>query len=180
MYRYIRARRRSALTNYKRRIALLKSGMTRIVVRKSNRKVIVQAVSYSKKGDSVLASAESQELKQYGWPARANVPTAYLTGLLLAKKAHGKVSGNAILDVGLYKPVKSSVAFAGARGAADGGIKLLSSISIDEKRLKGSHIAEYAKSGKAHGSQFSLYKKDNVDIKSIEAIFEDVKRKIMA
>ncbi len=180
MYRHIRARRRNARTNYKRRISLLKGGLTRIVVRKSNRGVIVQAVEYTPAGDSVIASAQSRELNKMGWPARANVPTAYLTGLLLAKKGKGAVKGEAVLDIGLYKPVKSSVVFAGAKGAADGGIKLINSIEIDEKRLSGSHIADYASSGKAAAPQFSKYAKEKVDVANIGALFESVKKRILS
>ncbi|MCL4378946.1 MAG: 50S ribosomal protein L18 [Candidatus Marsarchaeota archaeon] len=180
MYRHIRARRRSAHTNYKRRISLLAGGLTRIVVRKSNRGVIVQAVAYTPKGDSIIASAQSRELKKMGWPARANVPTAYLTGLLLAKKGRDSVKGGAVLDIGLYKPVKSSVVFAGAKGAADGGIKLINSIEIDQRRLSGSHISDYARSGKAAATQFSKYAKENVDAANIAALFESVKKKILS
>ncbi|MCL4362958.1 hypothetical protein M1439_00730 [Candidatus Marsarchaeota archaeon] len=37
MYSKINRRRASALTNYDKRLALLKSGLTRLVVRKTNR-----------------------------------------------------------------------------------------------------------------------------------------------
>ncbi len=178
MHRHIRARKRSAKTNYKRRIALLKSGLPRIVVRRSNRRILVQAISYDRKGDMVLASAESRELAKLGWPSRANIPTAYLTGLLLAKKGKGIVKGEAVLDVGLYKPVSSSVVFAGAKGVSDGGIKLLNNIEFDEKRLSGGHISEYAKAG-SKGVQFSRYSKDKIDISSIGALFESVKKKVL-
>ncbi len=180
MFRHIKARRRTSVTNYKRRIALLKGGLPRIVVRKSNRNVIVQAITYGPKGDSVIASAESRELRSLGWPSRVNAPTAYLTGLLLAKKGKGKIKENAVLDIGLYKPVKSSVAFAGAKGAADGGIKLINSIEIDEKRLSGAHIAEYAKAGAGNKTQFTKYSKENVDVANMNALFESVKKKILS
>jgi large subunit ribosomal protein L18 len=179
MYRHIKARRRLAATNYKRRIALLKSGLPRIVVRKSNRNVIVQAITYGPKGDSVIASAESRELRKLGWPSRANIPTAYLTGLLLAKKGKASIKNEAVLDIGLYKPVKSSVAFAGGKGAADGGIKLLNSIEIDEKRISGGHISEYAKIAK-DGHRFSKYSKDNIDVPNLSQLFESVKKKILS
>lgn len=168
------------MTNYKRRIALLRGGLTRIVVRKSNRSVIVQAITYGPKGDSVIASAHSKELGKLGWPARANIPTAYLTGLLLARKGKASINGEAVLDIGLYKPVKSSVVFAGAKGAADGGIKLRNSIEIDEKRLSGAHISDYVKSGRANKVQFSKYGKDNVDVSNMGALFEGVKKKILS
>ena len=84
-------RRREALTDYKRRLALVKSGMDRVVVRKTNKRIIGQIIRFNEKGDVVLSSADSNELrKAYGWPSRRNKSTAYLTGLLLAKKAKVK------------------------------------------------------------------------------------------
>lgn len=177
MYRHIKTRRRSSVTNYKKRIALLKSGLPRIVIRKSNRRITMQVVSYKQNGDVVLASADSRELKGMGWPARANVPTAYLTGLLLASKCKA-IKEKMVLDIGLYKPVKSSIIFAGAKGASDGGIQLLNSIEIDNKRVTGSHIAEYSKMKINNQNQFSLYRKENIDIANIAALFETVKKKI--
>lgn len=175
-YRHIRARRRDAVTNYKRRMALLKGGMPRIVIRKTNRRIIAQAVLYSSGGDKTIAYADSKELAKLGWPSRANTPTAYLTGVLLAKKGKDKINGEAVLDIGLNKPVKSSVIFAGAKGAIDGGIKLLGSIEGDEERIKGGHIAAYSKSGSAN---YAGYKKSGVEVSEIVTLFEDIKKKIM-
>ena len=67
-----------------------------------------------------------------GWEPRCNIPTAYLTGLLLAKKWKGE----ATLDIGLYKPVKGSVVFAAAKGAQDGGLKLGANIEIDPQGFR--------------------------------------------
>ncbi len=177
MYRHVKTRRRSALTNYKKRIALLKSSLPRIVVRKSNRRITMQVISYKQDGDVVLASADSRELNKIGWPARANVPTAYLTGLLLASKCKG-IKEKMVLDIGLYKPVKSSIIFAGAKGASDGGIQLMNSIEVDNKRISGQHIAEYSKMQMKSQNQFSKYKKSNVNPESIVALFETTKKKI--
>ncbi len=176
MYRKIKSRRRSGRTNYKRRIALLKGNMPRVVIRKTNRRIIMQVLVYGKDGDRVVAHAESDELRKFGWEPRANAPTAYLTGMMLAKKAKSGVKGSVVLDIGLYKPVKSSVIFSGARGAADGGMELLNSIDIDEGRIRGAHIADYAKSGKA---AFSAYKKANFDVSNISEVFDGVKKRIM-
>jgi large subunit ribosomal protein L18 len=179
MYRHIRARRRSSKTNYKKRIALLKSGLPRIIIRKSNRGIIAQLVSYNPKGDIVVSSASSKELEAQGWLPRANIPTAYLTGMLLAKKAKGKYQGNVVLDIGLYKPVKSSVVFAGARGAVDGGMGVINSIEVDQDRISGKHIEDYARSMKEGSVQFSAYGKEKVEVKEIRALFDEVKKKIL-
>ena len=86
-------RRREGVTDYAKRLALVKSGLERVVVRKTNKRVLGQVIRYEEKGDKVIASAESGELaKKYGWPSRSNRPTAYLTGLLLARKSSGPAS----------------------------------------------------------------------------------------
>ncbi len=182
MHRAIKRRRRDSLTNYKKRIALLKSGLTRLVVRKTNRSVLVQLVNYDPAGDKVLTTAKSDELSKYNWPPRRNMPTAYLTGMLAAKKAKKLNVGEAVLDIGLYKPVKSSVIFSAAKGAVDGGMKVLSGIELDMGRASGQHIAGYAKAlrqdEKAYGRQFAGYLEKKVEPEKLPELFEAVKRKI--
>lgn len=141
MYRAIRKRRRTSLTNYKKRIAMLKSGMQRVIVRRSNRNILMQIVKYEENGDKVVMSVNSKELAKFDWTPKSNTPTAYLTGLMLAKKAKA-INEEFVLDIGLYKPIKSSVLFAAAKGAVDGGMKIKSNIEFDEKRLSGSHISD--------------------------------------
>ncbi|MDE1865647.1 MAG: 50S ribosomal protein L18 [Candidatus Micrarchaeota archaeon] len=172
MYRTVRRRRRTAETNYPKRVKQLKGGIPRLVVRKSNRGVLVQVVLYEENGDKVAASANSRELRKMGWEPRCNVPTAYLTGLLLAKKWKGEAN----LDIGLYKPVKGSVVFAAAKGAQDGGLKLGANLEIDEARLSGGHIEAYSKSVPA---RFGGYSKAGFDPASIKAKFEEAKASIM-
>ncbi len=178
----IRERRKAALTNYKRRIALLKGGSHRVVVRKTNKGIIMQIVGYDPKGDVVLFSANSFELAKFNWPARSNMPTAYLTGLLLAKKARAAAKDELVLDIGLYKPVKSSVIFAAAKGSIDGGLRIKGSIEVDEGRIRGDHIAKYASTLKAGGAnrQFSAYNEKKVDLAGMGRLFDDVKDKIMS
>lgn len=177
MYRRIRHRRLSAVTNYKKRVASLKSGMRRLVVRKSNRGISLQIVEYEKSGDRILASSSSKELKGLGWEPRCNIPTAYLTGMLLGNKLKDK-SSEYILDIGLYRPIKGSVIFAAAKGFSDCGQKLHNSIEFDEARLKGAHIAKYA-AGEKGKTQFSAYAKAGFDAKAIEEKFEAVKKQLV-
>ena len=178
----IRRRRRSALTDYSKRVELLKGGMPRVVVRKSNRGISIQIIGYEQRGDRVLASANSKELAKMDWPSRSNIPTAYLTGLLLARKAKS-IESNLVLDIGLYKPAKSTVVFAAAKGVVDGGLKLVNSIEFDPKRLSGQHIADYAKSLKsndaAYKKQFSGYIEGKIDAERLAELFESAKKKIM-
>jgi large subunit ribosomal protein L18 len=131
-------RRRSGKTNYARRIAFLKSGKPRLVVRISNKYVLSQVVKTVKGQDSVVCSASSKELGKLGWKySLKNLPAAYLTGLLLCKKCALK---EMILDGGVSKP--SSRAFAVLKACLDSG----KSIPHSEKtlpqaeRLEGKHI----------------------------------------
>jgi large subunit ribosomal protein L18 len=168
----VRRRRRTAETNYPKRIRELTGGIARLVVRKSNRGVLLQVIKYEDNGDKVVAMANSRDLKAVGWEPRCNIPTAYLTGLMLAKKW----SGEATLDIGLYKPVKGSVVFAAAKGAQDGGLKLGANIEIDAARLSGGHIEKYSK---AVPARFGAYSKAGFDPAQIKAKFEEAKGRIM-
>lgn len=177
MYRPIRHRRRTATTNYRKRIALLKGGMKRLVVRRSNKTVTMQVIEYDNNGDKVVASANSRELKGMGWEPRCNIPTAYLTGMLLAKKVNDK-KADFILDLGLYRPVKGSVIFAAAKGFKDNGANLHGDIEFDNARLSGTHIANYASNAKEtdYNSRFSSYIKSGFDVKGMPQKFESVKK----
>ena len=82
-------RRREGKTDYRFRLNLLKSRMPRAVVRKTLTKNIVQFINYTDKGDRVVAHANSEELKKFGWDGKGTtIPSAYLTGVLAAKRAN--------------------------------------------------------------------------------------------
>jgi len=182
MFRKIKYRRKKGLTDYKKRIALLKGGKTRAVVRKSNRGIIIQFVDFEKNGDKVLNTTTSSMLKSFKWLPKRNIPTAYLTGLLAAKQFNNR-DKEVILDMGLYKPIKSSIIYAAAKGIIDGGVKLLANIEFDEKRLKGAHISSYAdqlkKDGDAYKKKFSTYVDSNIDASKLNELFETVKGEIL-
>ena len=58
-------RKKQGKTNYKKRLALLKSGKLRLVVRKSNKHMLAQIVKYGDKGDEVLKSVTSKDLLKF-------------------------------------------------------------------------------------------------------------------
>jgi large subunit ribosomal protein L5e len=59
----------------------------RLVVRKTNRKIITQIIYSTIQGDKVLAQSDSFELRKYGVEAGfTNYAAAYATGLLLARR----------------------------------------------------------------------------------------------
>ena len=61
------SRRRKGITDYRKRLALLKSGTPRAVVRFTNAKIMIQITEFANQGDKVLASATSNDLTGMGW-----------------------------------------------------------------------------------------------------------------
>ncbi len=144
-YRVKFRRRREGKTDYRKRLALLKSGKIRAVVRKTGGRIIVQFVEYRPEGDRVIASATSTELRNYGWelPHR-NTPGAYLTGYLAALRARKAGVEEAVLDIGRHVPVRGGRIFSALKGIVDGGVDVPHSEEIfpSEERIKGTHISE--------------------------------------
>ncbi len=129
--RTVKRRRRENRTDYKLRTNLLKSGIPRIVVRRTNRYFVVQAVESNEAQDKVIASVTSRELLKKGWDVKKggslkSIPAGYLTGILLAKKI-GK--GKFIVDLGMARTLSGSRVFAVVKGLIEGGLD----ISADEK-----------------------------------------------
>lgn len=138
-------RKREGRTNYKKRLALLKSGKHRLVVRRSNTQFIAQLVKYEPSGDVVVCGVQSSELLKKGWKYSCkSVPAAYLTGRLLASKL-AKFKEQVVLDLGLHTPSKGGRLYALVKGVVDGGVSIACSEEVfpDEKRWKGLHIEQY-------------------------------------
>ncbi len=116
-------RRRTGHTDYKKRLALLKSGETRLVVRRTGGNVIVQFVDWEETGDQVKATAVAQELSKMGWKNSAkSTPAAYLTGLLAGKRAKEAGIEDAVLDIGRHAPVRGSKVYAALKGVLDADV----------------------------------------------------------
>ncbi|MEM4555001.1 MAG: 50S ribosomal protein L18 [Candidatus Anstonellaceae archaeon] len=183
-YKVAFRRRRLNLTNYAKRLALVKGGRPRMVVRKSSRGIIVQFIDFSPKGDKVICSAQSKELSAFGWVPHCNSPTAYLVGLLAGKRAKKAGVEDFNLDIGMQTPSKGAVVFAALQGALDAGLSTnYHEKMIDDARIKGGAIAEYAKKLKAENpkkyeSIFSSYLKSNFQPENIVSAFEIAKGKI--
>ena len=138
-------RRREGKTDYKKRLKLLYSKKPRLVFRRSLKYITAQIVEYPPKGDKTIVGVTSKNLKKLGWPhACDNTPAAYLTGLLIGKKALEKGIKEAVLDIGLYHSTKGGRMYALAKGVIDAGLILHVDESMfpSEDRLKGKHISE--------------------------------------
>lgn len=170
-------------THYPKRIKMLTSGVPRVVVRFTNQKIIAQIIEFNSVGDKVIAAVDSGSLKALGWPySGKNVPAAYLTGLLLARKALGVGCPKAILDTGFKVSLKKGKAYAFLKGLLDGNLDVPHGevdIFPAPERIRGEHITTYAQqAGKSSGSQFRAYLAAKVDPAAIGVTFDKVKEKI--
>ena len=117
-------RQRQGKTDYRKRLRLLKSRKTRIVVRKSLKNTSVQFIQYEPTGDKIIAAALSKELAtQYNWTfSSSSTAAAYLTGILAGVRAKEQGIGEGILDIGRHRPTPHSKLFAALKGVLDAGI----------------------------------------------------------
>ncbi len=135
-------------TDYKKRLKLLSNAnKSRLVIRRSNKYIISQIIKYNEKGDITLAESNSKELKKFGWKFSCkNIPSAYLTGLILGKKvANEKFLGQEMpLDIGRFLSVKNSRLYGCLKGCLDSGLKIPCSVDIlpSDDRIHGKHISD--------------------------------------
>jgi len=148
---------------------------------KSLKGIQASIVEYNQKGDIAKVCCHSQSLKKLGWKhGTGNLPSAYLVGFLVGKKAITAKLSEAVMDLGLQKSVKGSRIYAVLAGAVDAGLKIPLSKEIlpSKERITGIHISNHAilleKSPELLEKQF----KNKSDVKNIVKNFEEVKGKI--
>jgi large subunit ribosomal protein L18 len=162
-------RRREGKTDYYQRTKLVVADAPRMVVRRTNRHVIVQLVIAGMEGDRTLVSANSAELEKYGYTgSTSSTPAAYLTGMLFAAKAKKAQHDRAILDIGLNRATPGARMFAALRGAVEGGLEVPHSEEIlpADERIKGEHIAAYNKNA-------------GDIVKNVEKVADAIKKEMM-
>jgi len=119
-----------------------------MVVRKTNRHIIIQLVTAEMERDKTLVAANSAELEKYGYKgSTSNTPAAYLTGMLFAAKAKKAQYDRAILDIGLNRATPGARVFAALKGAVEAGLEIPHGEEIlpSDERVRGAHIAAYNK-----------------------------------
>lgn len=123
-------RGRKKLTDYRKRLRLVKGKIPRLVIRKSNKQILLQLILASEGGDRTLLTVRSSELSRFGYEGdKKNLSAAYLTGLLFGKRVKGREE--LILDTGMHSPTKRSRIFAAVKGVRDCGID----VRCDESML---------------------------------------------
>lgn len=154
IYKVLKRRRREGRTNYQKRLGMVKSGLPRMVVRRSNRYVTVQFINFDPLGDRTLLNVTGPTLaKKFNWQAKRNVWSAYLTGLYAGTLAKKAGVSDFILDSGMYTASAGNIVFAALKGALDSGLK-------------------------------TNFEEDKIPLKKLstppdQAAFEDVKKKII-
>lgn len=136
-------RKREGRTDYKKRLALLKSRQTRLIIRRTNQQLIIQAADYNPKGDQIHVTVTGNNLKEHGWEhSTKNIPAAYLTGYLAAKRCLDADIDSGILDIGLHTPHTGGRIYAALKGLIDGGLDVPADSTVfpSEDRLNGEHI----------------------------------------
>ncbi|MFC2174944.1 50S ribosomal protein L18 [archaeon] len=118
-------RRREGKTDYRKRLALLKSDKPRLVVRVTGKNVLAQVIKYNAKGDEILVAVSSTDVKKLGFNGHTgNSEAAFLTGMLCGARAVKAGVKEAVLDIGLHTPVNGSNVFAALKGALDAGLQI--------------------------------------------------------
>jgi large subunit ribosomal protein L18 len=144
----VKRRRRQGKTDYNARLSMLKSGLPRIIFRKTNRYIIGQYVKSQESKDKVIIGVTSKDLIESGWPKQLegslkSIPASYLTGFLLGKKIIDREDKvRAILDIGLIRNVPGSRMQAFLKGVQDSGVGINAKKENfpNESRLLGRHM----------------------------------------
>jgi len=176
-FRRLRERR----TNYKLRFALLKSGKPFFIVRRSLRYIYVSLSKPKIGGDETLLTVSSKILLKYGFYGLKNLSAAYLTGYIAGRLALKKGVEEAIINLGYAWTKRASIPFAAAMGAREAGlnIPLGKEKYVDMSRLRGEHIANYAKYLKEqnidlYNRKFSKYIELGIFPENLPELFDKV------
>ena len=130
----VKRRRKENKTDYANRIKLLKSGIPRIVFRKTNKYLLVQYVTSKEAQDKVKLNINSKELLKYGWPEEfknslKSIPAAYLIGFLTGITIKKNKLEKPIADFGMLRMLHKTKVYGFLKGLIDAEID----IKCDEK-----------------------------------------------
>lgn len=138
-------RRRENKTDYKARRIMLTSALPRIVVRRTNKYFILQAVESHEAQDKVIVTVNSKYLLKFGWDEKKagslkSIPAGYLSGILMAKKLKDN-KGRFIVDLGMSRTIAGNRMFAVVAGLVEGGLDVAANEKVfpGEDRLMGEH-----------------------------------------
>ncbi len=137
-------RRGEEKTNYRKRLALIKSGKPRVVARITNTYVNLQLIEYD--GCDITKNTYiSKKLSEFGWTySKKNTSAAYLAGLAFGAICRKNKIEEAVFDTGVIRITHGNKIFSALKGCLDGGLNIPHSETRfpSEDRIKGAHISE--------------------------------------
>ena len=176
-------RRRLGLTNYKKRLALVKGNMDRVVVRKTNRRIIGQMVSYEEKGDKIIGCADSNELVKALRMAEQDQQAHCVPNWAAPCQEGEGQEARSVLDIGIARPGEELDTFRIREGMHRRRPEAQGQLEIDMKMLDAAKIAKYAETLKgdkaAFKKQFGGYSEKGVQPETLPKLFNEVKAKIL-
>ena len=186
-YRVPFRRRREGRTDYRKRKAMILSGIPRLVVRGSLKHMSAQIITATSVGDRTLLAASSKELKRFGWEVPCgNLPAAYLTGFLLGEKVKASQIEHSILDIGLRGATRGARPFAALKGILDAELNVPHGEVVlpEDARCTGSHIAAFAarlaqSDPEAYERRFAKYFSAGVRPEKLPEYVQQVKTNVM-
>ena len=121
-YSILFRRRREGKTNYAKRLALVKSGKTRLVVRRSNSGIIVQFVAFEPNGDKTRSCGSNSAEKTSGLVFKEKCLYCISCGSLCRKRGKKKNITEFVVDFGLALPTKGGILLSALKGVVDAGL----------------------------------------------------------
>ena len=145
--RVLKRRREEGKTDYLKRLKLLKSGVPRIVFRKTNRYVIGQYIISKETKDFAEIGVSSKQFLKKGWPKEfagslKSTPASYLVGFDLGRKIVKGEKKTSIVDFGMIRNIHKAKSFAFLKGLVDAGVKIKCDKETfpEDERIKGKHL----------------------------------------
>jgi len=144
-------RRLEKKTNYSKRRKLLENSEARIVIRKTNKYIILQYVESKAAQDKIKYTVNSKDLIKQGWPENKkgslkSLAASYLAGLLMGKTlSSDKEVKKAVIDTGLIRSTKGSKIYAAVKGIIDGGYEVSQNKEMfpEEERIKSDNVKDF-------------------------------------
>jgi len=151
MPKSVKRRVAESKTDYGKRIKLLKSGIPRLVFRKTNKYVIAEYIVSREAQDKAVIGTNSKKLLTLGWPRNfegslKSIPAAYLIGYSIGKQIQDKKLEVPIMDFGMIRNVHKTKLYGFLKGVIDSGVEMIISedkkIFPDKDTIEGKHLKE--------------------------------------
>ena len=135
-------RKKMGVTDYRKRLSLLRSESTRLIIRPTGKGIVVQVADFAQEGDIILATVNANILKKTLGISGNNSQISYISGYYLGMKALSKGVEYAVVDTGRFKLTRGGRISCAIKGAVDAGLEINVSEEIfpPKDRIQGKHL----------------------------------------